>query len=472
MIFLLARIIPSVFGVATTAILTRLLAPAEYGFYALGLSIVFFVTIGIFEWLGLSLLRLAPTAQDPERFFGTIVTCFWALCGITVLGAALILVVAGSERYLALTAACIPAAFASSWFELNQRLQLADLQETAFFRASLSRGLITCTTVPLVAYLSRSAALTILVFGMGYLIAVLLFSEPRLKITRCRFDAKLCYSLLRFGAPLSVSVGLATILMTVDKWMLQGLSGVQAVGFFAAATFVAQVPITTLAGGIGSSAYSMAVRAVEFGSRATADRKLSQNFVVLFGIIVPAGIGIISVSNNLTRIMVGPSYWHSVVLLTPLLSGVAMLSGIRAFYVDTAFQLAHKTVPLIATTAFGLTVNIALDLWLIPQMAELGAAIASFTASLSCFVLATFLSRRFFPLPLPFFDALKIMFSAALMFWFLRELDHGSGSLALVLQIIAGTGVYLGGLIVLKVSGVREVVAEFLAGMGLARTLR
>ncbi|HEY6430581.1 MAG TPA: lipopolysaccharide biosynthesis protein [Acetobacteraceae bacterium] len=456
------------FGVATTAILTRLLAPAEYGLYALGLSIVFFVTIGVFEWIGLSLLRLAPTARDPERFFGTLVTCFLALCGVTVLGAAVILVLGGLGQYLALTAACLPTAFAAAWFELNQRLQLADLREKEFFRASLSRGLLTCITVPLVAYLTRSASLTVLVLGLSFLVAVLPVREPRLKLYRCRFDAELCRSLLRFGVPLSVSVSLATMLMSIDKWMLQGLSGVQAVGFFSAATFVAQVPITTLAGGIGSSAYSMAVRAVEFSSRAAAARKLAQNFVVLFGIIVPAGVGVISVSENLAHVMVGPSYWRSVVVLTPLLSGVAMLSGIRGFYVDTAFQLAHKTAPLIATTAFGLILNIALDFWLIPQMAELGAAIASFVASFACLVLATVLSRRFFRLPIPYLDAVKIMSSAAIMYWFLRELDHGSGALALVAQILAGSVVYFGGLITLKVSGVREALAEVLAGAGSA----
>src|SRR5579859_5848470 len=55
-IFLLARLVPNLLGVVTAAVLTRLLEPAEYGLYALGLSIIFFLTIGVFEWLGLSML--------------------------------------------------------------------------------------------------------------------------------------------------------------------------------------------------------------------------------------------------------------------------------------------------------------------------------------------------------------------------------------------------------------------------------
>ena len=41
-IFLLGRLVPDLFGLVTAAVLTRLLEPAEYGLYALGLSITFF----------------------------------------------------------------------------------------------------------------------------------------------------------------------------------------------------------------------------------------------------------------------------------------------------------------------------------------------------------------------------------------------------------------------------------------------
>lgn len=89
--FLLARLIPSLLGLVTTAVLTRLLEPAEYGLYALGLSIIFFLTIGVFEWLGLSLLRVARTAEQPDLFFGTVLTCFRTLAVACTLAATLVL---------------------------------------------------------------------------------------------------------------------------------------------------------------------------------------------------------------------------------------------------------------------------------------------------------------------------------------------------------------------------------------------
>ena len=461
-VFLLARLIPSLLAVVTTAVLTRLLAPAEYGFYALGLSIVFFLTLGVFEWLGLSLLRMAPATKQPDLFFGTVLTCFCALCGLCIVGAVLVLILGGLGRYTGFTAACLAAAFAAAWLELNQRLQLAELRETDFFRTSFGRGVATVILVSATAYLYRSAPLILLALGASFLLASLLVREPRLNLLRFRFDLAVCRTLFRFGIPLSISVGLGTILMSVDKWLLQGLSGARAVGLFTAATLVAQVPIATLAGGIGTAAYSMAVQAVEFGSPESARAQLARNFVVLFGIIVPAAAGIIALSNNLAHLMVGQAYWDTVVLLAPWLSVAAVLAGIRAFYFDIAFQLAHRTSALIWTMLVPLAVNIALDIWLIPVLNELGAALGSFGALMVSLIVAAIVSRRVFRLPIPFVDSAKILASAGVMFSVLHELTRFSGTLALAGQIVAGSVIYLSGIIIFDVSGVRKLLIQYL----------
>lgn len=151
--------------------------------------------------------------------------------------------------------------------------------------------------------------------------------------------------------------------------------GAQAVGFFTAATFVA--PIATLAAGVGPPAYSMAVRALEPQLLESARAQLAQNFVVLLGVCVPAATGIVALSNNLAHIMVGAALWQPVIALAPWLRLAAIFANLRAFYVDTAFQLARYNSPLIWTTLATLAANIVLDVWLIPPLGERGAAIGS-----------------------------------------------------------------------------------------------
>ncbi len=454
--FLTARLLPNFLGLATTAVLTRLLEPEQYGAYALGLSIVFFLTIGLFEWIGLSVLRMATTSKDPDLFFGTVLTCFCGLCGLCVAIGVLVLLSVGAANNALLTIACLTATFASAWFELKQRLQMAELREGDYFRSSAARGAITAVFVCLVAFACRSAALIMLALAAGNFLASFIVRERRFSLAKFRFDPAVCRTLFRFGFPLSISVGLATILMAVDKWLLQALLGPRAVGFFTAATFVAQIPITSLAAGIGPLAYSMAVQALEFRSAEAARLQLAQNFVVLLGIVAPAAAGIVALSHNLAHLMVGAAYWQSVILLAPWLSTAAVLSSIRAFYVDTAFQLAHYNSPLIWTTLIALVVNVALDLWLIPILGERGAAIGTCSAAFVGLVVTAAASVRVFRLPLPLGDSAKVLASTLLMFSILHELTRYSGVAALAGQIAAGALVYAGGIIAFNVQSMRD----------------
>ena len=184
--------------------------------------------------------------------------------------------------------------------------------------------------------------------------------------------------------------------MSVDKWLLQALSGPEAVGLFTAAALVTQMPILALAGGIGPLAYSLAVRTLELNSKATKSQ-LEQNFIILIGIVLPSAVGVVALSDNLAHLIVAEFYWKSVVSLAPWLSAAAVVATIRAFYIDTAFQLANRTLLLAIFTLLAVIVNLALNIWLIPSLGVLGAAIASFFALLSSSVVAAIYSQFIFP---------------------------------------------------------------------------
>ena len=273
------------------------------------------------------------------------------------------------------------------------------------------------------------------------------------------FDRKIFASILRFGLPLSVSVGLATVLMSIDKWLLLALSGPEAVGLFNAAALVTQTPILALAGGIGPIAYSLAVRTVELNPKATK-YQLSQNFIILIGIVLPSAAGIVALSDNLAHLIVAQFYWKSVVSLAPWLLAAAVVATVRAFYIDTAFQLANRTLLLAIFTFVALVMNIALNLWLIPTLGVLGAAIASFFALVSSSVAAAIYSRSVFSLPLPIVDTGKVLASAGVMFLIVRELASWSGLLALACQVTIGCAAYASLIIILNVQNARGWIVQ------------
>ncbi len=460
-IFLLARLIPSVLGLVTAALLTRLLKPEEYGLYALGLSIIFFVTIGVFEWLGLSLMRMAAGASRPDVLYGTIVTCFVSLLALCVTAAGMAMILDGFGTHAWLILASLVASSLMAWFELRQRLQMAELRGGEFFRMSVGRGLLATLLVSSAAFAWGSASLTLLALAVSNLAAGFLVRERRLGFSRLRFDQEIFASVLRFGVPLSISVGLGTVLMSVDKWLLQALSGPTAVGMFTAAALVAQMPIQALASGVGPLAYAMAVRTLERNSKATQSQ-LAQNFVVLIGIVLPSAAGVVALSQNLAELIVAPFYWQSVVSLAPWLASAAVVMTIRAYYIDTTFQLANRTLLLALSTLLALIVNIALNVWLIPSFGILGAAMASFFALLFSSIVAAIYSRILFPLPFPLIDTGKVVASTSAMFLVVRQLASYSGPWALLWQVVAGCAVYSLLVIVFNILNIRGWIHQHL----------
>jgi O-antigen/teichoic acid export membrane protein len=459
-IFFIARLLPSLLGVITTALLTRLLDPAAYGLYALGLSIIFFITIGAFEWLGLSVMRMVTTAKQKDVFLGTVVGCFGVVSAICAAGAAGAALFGQSMSILAFSGTCLFAGLANAWVELKQRLQMAELKKEAYFRTSVGRGLLSITLITATACFYKTAPALLLATGSSALLASFLHREPRLSFLKSKFNPEVLRSLLRFGLPLSISVGLATILMSIDKWMLQGLSGSHSVGLFSAAALIAQVPIGTLANCIGPYTYSMAVQAVEFQSAEAANAQLQQNFALLLSLILPGAAGIVALSQNLAHVIAGPDYTDAVIRLTPWLAGSAVLTSLRAFYVDTAFQLAHKVSALTWINLIAIAVNVVLDFFLVPSAGELGAATSSFAATLISLIVASVWSRRVFRLSIPWVDAMKIGASTAAMFIVLHGLTRYSGTPALVGQLAIGLAVYLAGLLSSNVLGLRHHLLE------------
>jgi O-antigen/teichoic acid export membrane protein len=458
-IFLLARLIPSVLALVVAALLTRLLKPEEYGLYALGLSIIFFLTIGVFEWLGLSLMRMAAGAGRPDLLYGTIMTCFVTLLGVCVVVAGLALMVVDVSNYALLIFASLLASSVTVWFELRQRLQMAELRAAEYFRMSVGRGLLTTLLVSAAAFTWHSASSSLFALAVGNCLAGFLVPERHLGFSRLRFDREIFASVLRFGVPLSVSIGLTTFLMSLDKWLLQALSGPEAVGLFNAAGLLTQVPIQALAVGIGPLAYSLAVRKLEVSSKAT-ESQLAQNFIILIGIVLPSAAGVVAVSDNLAHQIVAQFYWKSVVSLAPWLSAAAVVGTIRSYHIDAAFQLANRTLLLTLFTVLAVVVNLTLNIWLIPTLGVLGAAIASFFALLSSSVVAAICSRFVFPLPLPMIDTAKVLASTGVMFLVVRQLASWSGPWALLCQITIGCVVYASLVMVLNVLNVRGWIIQ------------
>ncbi len=339
-IFFLAKLMLGLLGLGTTAMLTRWVGPTEYGAYAFGLSIILFTVGAGFGWLNLSLQRFRPGFREPEFLFGTLIVVFCALCCAIAAVAGLGIMLTNSWRYAPILAACLFAIFAAAWFELKQRVQLAELQAAPYFWTNVVRGTLILLLTFAAAYTQQSVTTMILATGVSTLIAASLFRTAHLDIFNWRFDREIGHMLFQFGLPVFVGFGVANVLISIDRWMLQLLSGSKAVGLFTAASFVAQVPIALLASGIGPSANALAVRAYEFTDGTTVKAQLEENLVSLLGIVLPAAVGITALSRNLAFVLVGENFPPAVIELAPWLCVASTLWAVRANYFDSALYAA------------------------------------------------------------------------------------------------------------------------------------
>ena len=451
-------------GLGTTAMLTRWVGPTEYGAYAFGLSIILFTVGAGFGWLNLSLQRFRPGFREPEFLFGTLIVVFCALCCAIAAVAGLGIMLTNSWRYAPFLAACLFAIFAAAWFELKQRVQLAELQAAPYFWTNVVRGTLILLLTFAAAYTQQSVTTMILATGVSTLIAASLFRTAHLDIFNWRFDREIGHMLFQFGLPVFVGFGVANVLISIDRWMLQLLSGSKAVGLFTAASFVAQVPIALLASGIGPSANALAVRAYEFTDGTTVKAQLEENLVSLLGIVLPAAVGITALSRNLAFVLVGENFAPAVIELAPWLCVASTLWAVRANYFDSAFHLARNTRPLIMIMSVTLAANVAVDFWLIPWQAELGAAIGSCIALGVGFAVAVIASRRVYKLPFPFKETAKVVVASALMYFVLQTVADSRGVGALFVQLTIGSLVYLTSIVALDVLQSRQWLVRQVTG--------
>jgi O-antigen/teichoic acid export membrane protein len=71
-IYMVATLLPGLFSLATTAALTRLLDPHEYGLYGLALVVMTLGSSVMFDWLGVSFIRFYQAKREDPRLVANV----------------------------------------------------------------------------------------------------------------------------------------------------------------------------------------------------------------------------------------------------------------------------------------------------------------------------------------------------------------------------------------------------------------
>jgi O-antigen/teichoic acid export membrane protein len=455
-LYVAARLCPGVFGVVTTAALTRLLEPEEYGVYALALVIMTLGSSVAFEWLGLSLLRFYQARREDPKLIPTFTAMFLLLAIVTgfLFGFAWLGGLVAADKTQILIVGLI-LVWTASWFELVSKMAIAEFQPFNYLLMSFGRSGFTLLGACGGAWLTGSPIWAALGTAAGSLAATFLI-RTRLPLASIRrFDPNLVREIVRFGVPVAISMTLFGLTVSGSRLLIQQLDSTAALGLFTAASILAQNTLGVIGTGVSSAGYSMAVRALERESASMARRQLTDNATLLLAVLAPASLGMALTANSLATTVVGPKFASGVSVLIPWMAACSFFQAVRANHLDHSFQLGLKPNLQILVSFATSFIAISLCFYLIPQKGALGAAIALTIAAVVGCVLASVVGRYAYPIPLPIRGGVRIAASCALMAAAVMRLPD-SGWAGLILRVGVGAAVYVLAAILFNVANIRD----------------
>ncbi len=464
-VYLVARGLPGLVNFAAIAVYTRVLGATEYGRYALVIAGAGLANALLFEWLRLGVIRFFPShgMDHRARFYSTVAAGYLGLALLSgLLGAVGLSLQPGlalSQEFWILGLGLL---WAQAYFELNLSLLAVQLAPLRYGLVATGKALLALLIATGLALAGWGARGLIVGLAAGMVLPTLPFLRKDWLSVRPRLvDWSLLAEVIRYGLPLSVSIALGVIIFSLGRLMLQRLAGTEAVGLYAAAYDLTQQTITMLMMVVNLAAYPLVLHALERRGVPAAREQLGRQMVVLLAIALPATAGLALLRSSAAAVLLGPQFRAAGRAVIPAAAMAALLQGIKAYYLDQAFQLGRRTYgqiwPILAATIL----NVGLSVWWIPHLGVIGAAWAAVASYALALMLSWRLGQRVFPLPFPASDLGKVTVATGGMALVLWPLLRMPGLPGLVVQALAGTLAYGFLAWAVDLAGVRARTAEF-----------
>ena len=450
-VYAIARGIPAVLSFAAIAVLTRLLSPEVFGLYTLvmaGVGLSMGVAMG---WLRAGLLRYWPTrSSDGATVMEAIRTAFVAI-GVV----ASIVALAGSflksaAEYQALILLGLVLFWVHGWFEIERDLARVQLKPWRYGRLSLARAAVFLPAASFLAFIGWGGEGVILGSIAACGCALLFNYRARRRVVAPIGDQLATLRTIgSFGAPLAGSFVLWFAFSSMDRFMLAGLVGTQAVGLYSAGFDLIEQGLGLVMLAFYLAILPVTVRTLGARGAARTRQQLVAYFGVFSAIVLPAGFGVATLAPDIASVVLGEAYRDAAISIMPWAALGAFLIGYKLYYVDIAFLLAERTRLHMAAAAFAAVANVGLNVLLIPTFGILGAAIATVISAAAVLALSWRLSRAVFGLPLPWGLILRPLVASLGMALALRLIGGVDGIAGLLLKILVGVVIYFSLLLLL-----------------------
>lgn len=458
--YLPVNVVQGVVGLATIITFTRLLTPAQYGAYALGFSVMALVHTALFTWNEAAMARFWA-AEDAKasahHHLATVYrTWLFLLAGLAVAtGVVALWPMPGPVKFAVIAGlACV---LPRTLVKLAQERQRAagEVRDAATLDMALTVGGFAIGAALALAGLGGAAPL----LGAGAAAAVCVaFVAPKEfgKSAGGGFDAARAKAYAGYGVPVALSLILALVLSTTDRFLIAAFLDEAAVGAYHAGYSLSNRTLDVVFIWLGAAGGPALIMALERGGldALKAAAREQANLIVLIGL--PAAVGLALVAAPLAHVMVGPALAVQAAHVTPWIAMSGLFAGITTYYFAQAFTLAKQTRLLLVAMAIPALANIVLNLVLIPRLGLTGALAATLISYGLGLIAAWALALGAMPLPIPWTVIRQASLATAIMAFAVNWLPAIGGFAELTLKAWVGGAVYSAIILLLDAGGLRS----------------
>jgi O-antigen/teichoic acid export membrane protein len=456
-IYLVAYILPAAVGFFAVTAYTRLLTPAEYGVYVVGISIAGILGAIFFAWIKLSVSRYQAMSAEVD-FRGTAMVAF-ALTAAVLCAATPLVFLVRSDVSVELLLASMFVAIMANAVDVGQEFERARLRPYRFAAIAIVRSVASVGFGLLGIWLGWGGMGLLAAFGLGSQTGIILnLAGDRTRIAR--FDRGQFAQLARYGLPLTLAGLSVALYSTSDRLIVAYLLGKDAAGIFGVAADLPRQFMVMIASSVAAATVPLVFRSLSENSRAATRERLTESLELLLVVVAPVAIWLALAVDQVAGTLVGVDFRAGVAALLPVLVLARFFGIANQFYVQISFQLAERPFMLAAQSFLTLVVSVLLMVALVASYGLYGAALATLATEAIGFVVALVLMRRAHPVPFDLNRLAGVFASAAAM----------AGALLLARSQVAGTG--LASLIVVSgAGGLAYAATAWLLNVANVRTL-
>jgi O-antigen/teichoic acid export membrane protein len=447
-----SQAIPAIAGFLVLPLLARRLSPTDLGILAIAQTLVTLGWTMSGSWLAQAVIRELPlhrTRQNVGSFSRTLKAALAVTAGLWLLFAgALVLASFASDAIRSNLALIIAATAGLVVQNIAVSLFAASLRPLAFGIVDVIArigGITVGTTLVFLGhgvrgYLTGLAVASLLVGAVG-----LWRSWPH-----AAGDSQLRPHLsewLRYGIPSSTASIVLWGLFFIDRYLLAVLKNTGAVGIYSVGSVIGDKAVSLPTTAFFTAAGPLLVSAYEHHGRREVERLMRSYTRVILLAGIPVVAFLVTSAGILVPLFAGTQYYRAAGNVAPLV-GAGSLIYVLALVANTGLVIAKRTLPLAYGAVVGLTLNVVVNLILIPPLGILGAAISTLVGMAGYLLAVQAWARPYATWRFPFKTLGRACIAAAAA-WGAAALAmplSGYGAVQLLIAAVVGGAVYVGAL--------------------------